>query len=85
MTETEYWKRVALWMADVHAANLAQANRLKKTSKSEKDRQASITTRCIDYLSPPMKGFDPRLQRQRGFKHVIDRLQSNLEREDDTT
>ena len=40
--DAAYWRAVAMWMADVHAANAQNAAIIKSTSKSERRRQARI-------------------------------------------
>lgn len=48
--EALYWRGVAMWMADVHAANAQDAATTKRTSKGERKRQARIAQACADLL-----------------------------------
>ena len=48
--DTAYWRAVAMWMADVHAANAYGAAYIKRTPKSERARQASIAKECAALL-----------------------------------
>jgi len=47
--EAQFWKRAAIWMADVHAANLHEAE-LKVTSKSRRKRFLDIMRSCLLWL-----------------------------------
>jgi len=50
MTDAEYWKRCALWLASVHGATAEHAASVKSTSKYERRRQASIAEKAADML-----------------------------------
>lgn len=73
MTEAEYWRRVAFYLADCHAANGYDAT-LKSCSKARRNRFASIMKNTLRYLKfgeqPPQydtskeRGIVERLERQ---------------------
>lgn len=72
MTDAEYWKRCALWLASVHGANAEHAASLKATSKSERLRQEGIAARAADMI----RGIWPSDARPcANAEWVIDRLE----------
>jgi hypothetical protein len=48
--DAAYWRAVAMWMADVHAANAQGLAMLKRTPKSERNRQGRIAKECAALL-----------------------------------
>jgi len=54
--EADYWKRVAMYLADCHAATAYHFSFGSRSSKSELRRQASIMQSCVLFLN---KQSDP--------------------------
>ncbi|QCG93984.1 hypothetical protein E6C67_08530 [Azospirillum sp. TSA2s] len=72
MTDAEYWKRCALWLASVHGANAEHAASVKATSKYERKRQREIATKAADMI----RGHWPHDARPcANDEWVIDRLE----------
>ncbi len=51
MTDAEYWKAVALYLADCHAATAEYDGTLKSTSKARRERFVSICQAAMGFLS----------------------------------
>lgn len=50
-TEAEYWKKVATWLADCHAATMEYEGNLKRTSESSRSRMITICEHATAMLS----------------------------------
>ena len=68
--DAAYWRAVAMWMADIHAANAQNAAIIKSTSKSERRRQARIAQECADLLREKIM---PRRGDMRNLEHIAQR------------
>ena len=75
-TESEYWKKVALWLADVQAATAYQVLCCRSTSKSERGRQRSI---CNHAQSMLMGSWPPGVYDNANMGRVIDCLKTTAE------
>ena len=75
--ECQRWKRIAAYLASCHAATAEYEGQLKRTSRSSKDRFASICQKAMDYLkgvdSPP-EHFSSTHDQE--IDHAIDRCKS---------
>lgn len=76
--DVEHWKRVACYLASVHAANTSDVQR-SKSSKYDKERQYGILIKCRAYIS----GQDaPTIHMQHGYNEkdaVLRRLNEDIE------
>lgn len=50
MTDAEYWKTVALYLADCHAATATYDGALKSTSKSRRERFSAICAKALSFF-----------------------------------
>ena len=71
MSDAEFWKSVALYLADCHAATATHDGALKSTSKSRRERFASICAKALAFVerkdTPYTRGLDEEAQ-------IVDRL-----------
>jgi hypothetical protein len=69
--ELEYWRNVACYLAECHAATAEYDGSLKKTSGTQRSRYASICEKAADAMKPfrmsPAYGFrtNPQLAEER--------------------
>lgn len=73
MTAEEYWKHVAVYLADCHAANLEGLP--KSTSKYQRDRMKHICTNALLMLANSW----PAGVRQSEIVSVQERLRRNIQ------
>jgi hypothetical protein len=83
--ELDNWKRIALYLADCHAATAEDMAERKSGSKSDRDRFASICENAISLLKDPtMIRHLPRVliveQIDEVSKRVIDRCHDGAKR-----
>lgn len=73
--ECEFWKEVACYLADCHAANLTIAE-LKRTSKYERGRLAAIMRKARSFLKK--EECPPRYSVRRTLDDVVKRLDEGV-------
>lgn len=73
--ECEFWKEVACYLADCHAANTSIAE-LKRTSKYERGRLAEIMRKARSFLKK--EECPPRYSVRRTLDDVVKRLDENI-------
>lgn len=71
--QADFWQQAAIWMADCHAANRAVAE-LYRTSKSNRERFASIMRTCVQWLRGETAS-----KFRRKLPDIIDRLERNAD------
>lgn len=79
-TEAQYWKKVALWLADVQAATAYDALCRRSTPKREQGRQRSI---CNHAQSMLMGSWPPGVRDSADMGRVMDRLKTTAETQPD--
>jgi hypothetical protein len=76
MNDAEYWKKVAMYLAQCHAGTMEGEARLKHTSRSSRERFRSICVKSASMLGGqwPQETF----LSTNDVQHVIDRLNNAI-------
>ena len=77
--EADQWKRVAIYLADCHAANLHIAE-LKKTSRAEKERLKLIMETAATMLKGDVSSVRTYTEPDKDLRDVIERLEDHAKR-----
>jgi hypothetical protein len=77
MNDAEYWKKVALYLAQCHAATMEDEARLKRTSRSSRERFRAICVNAASMLGGQWS--QETFLSTNDVQHVIDRLNKAIQ------
>ena len=73
MNDAEYWKNVAVWLADCHAGTMEVEGRMSKTSKRSRERFRKI---CENAASMLVLSWPYCAKDNVDMNHVVERLRN---------